>query len=101
MNVLQMHNLHALPADAKKYEGYSLKQLDDKLSEALDHLREYKNVNETAVYEYEEANMQWEELKRSFEQNRIDLQVIFYCFTCKDVLLILKRLQCYCCSVDA
>lgn len=77
MNVLQMRNVYPLPLDSKKYENCSLKELDGKLSEALDHLREYKAVNEAAVYQYEEANAEWEELKRNFDQNRTDLKVRF------------------------
>uniref|UniRef100_F1KR06 Structural maintenance of chromosomes protein n=1 Tax=Ascaris suum TaxID=6253 RepID=F1KR06_ASCSU len=72
----KMRNVYPLPLDSKKYENCSLKELDGKLSEALDHLREYKAVNEAAVYQYEEANAEWEELKRNFDQNRTDLKAI-------------------------
>uniref|UniRef100_A0A914ZZV7 SMC hinge domain-containing protein n=1 Tax=Parascaris univalens TaxID=6257 RepID=A0A914ZZV7_PARUN len=35
---------------------------------------EYKVVNEAAVYQYEEANALWEEVKKNFDQNRADLK---------------------------
>uniref|UniRef100_A0A914ZXT5 Structural maintenance of chromosomes protein n=2 Tax=Parascaris univalens TaxID=6257 RepID=A0A914ZXT5_PARUN len=72
----KMRNVYPLPLHSKEYENCSLKELNGKLSEALNHLREYKVVNEAAVYQYEEANALWEEVKKNFDQNRADLKAI-------------------------
>lgn len=73
--MLQIRELGSLPMDSKNYESYSLKQLDKKLSEALEQLKKYENVNKKALDQFVQASGQKEELAKRMDEHRANQKV--------------------------
>lgn len=61
--------------DSKNYESYSLKQLDKKLSEALEQLKKYENVNKKALDQFVQASGQKEDLAKRMDEHRANQKV--------------------------
>lgn len=62
--------------ESKTYESYSLKQLDKKLSEALEQLKKYENVNKKALDQYVQASSRKEELTKRMDEHKANLKVV-------------------------
>lgn len=62
--------------ESKTYESYSLKQLDKKLSEALEQLKKYENVNKKALDQYIQASSRKEELTKRMDEHKANLKVV-------------------------
>lgn len=72
---MQIRELGSLPMDSKNYESYSLKQLDKKLSEALEQLKKYENVNKKALDQFVQASGQKEDLAKRMDEHRANQKV--------------------------
>ncbi|MCP9259205.1 Structural maintenance of chromosomes protein [Dirofilaria immitis] len=82
---LQIRELGSLPMDSKNYESYSLKQLDKKLSEALEQLKKYENVNKKALDQFVQASGQKEDLAKRMDEHRANQKAI------SDLLTVLDQ----------
>ncbi|KHN73340.1 Structural maintenance of chromosomes protein 3, partial [Toxocara canis] len=72
----KIRELGSLPMESKTYESYSLKQLDKKLSEALEQLKKYENVNKKALDQYVQASSRKEELTKRMDEHKANLKSI-------------------------
>ena len=52
------------------YQNYGLKQLDKKLTECMNELKKYENVNKKALDQFVRANTQKESLTKQVEEMR-------------------------------
>uniref|UniRef100_A0A0R3RY53 Structural maintenance of chromosomes protein n=1 Tax=Elaeophora elaphi TaxID=1147741 RepID=A0A0R3RY53_9BILA len=81
----KIRELGSLPMDSKNYESYSLKQLDKKLSEALEQLKKYENVNKKALDQFVQASGQKEDLAKRMDEHRANQKSI------SDLLTVLDQ----------
>ncbi|VDK78790.1 unnamed protein product [Litomosoides sigmodontis] len=81
----KIRELGSLPMDSKNYESYSLKQLDKKLSEALEQLKKYENVNKKALDQFVQASGQKEDLAKRMNEHRANQKAI------SDLLTVLDQ----------
>ncbi|VDK54762.1 unnamed protein product [Anisakis simplex] len=72
----KIRELGSLPMESKTYESYSLKQLDKKLSEALEQLKKYENVNKKALDQYVQASSRKEDLTKRMDEHKANLKSI-------------------------
>ncbi|CAD5216498.1 unnamed protein product [Bursaphelenchus xylophilus] len=65
----KMNEIGIVPADALgKYRNSSLKDLDKKLTQCMNELKKYQNVNKKALDQFVRANNQKESLTKSLEE---------------------------------
>ncbi|CAJ0572595.1 unnamed protein product, partial [Mesorhabditis spiculigera] len=70
-SVKKIRDLGSLPTEAfSKYQNLTSKQLDKKLSEALNELKKYENVNKKALDQFVQASSQKEDLTKRMEEQR-------------------------------
>ncbi|VDN07444.1 unnamed protein product, partial [Thelazia callipaeda] len=81
----KIRELGSLPMDSKNYESYSLKQLDKKLSEALEQLKKYENVNKKALDQFVHASSQKEDLMKRRNEHIANQKAI------NDLLFVLDQ----------
>ena len=73
---LQIKEIGALPADAHgTYDKLSLKQLDRKLTESMNHLKKYENVNKKACEQFIQAASQKDDLAKRVAELQKNEQV--------------------------
>ena len=88
--LFQIKEIGSLPSDAHgTYDKMSLKQLDKKLTECMNELKKYENVNKKACEQFMRASSQKEELNNRVEDLQKNEQVfLFYLF---NLIILIHR----------